>query len=123
MHAWGHHLLVDLRRCSQASIRCPINITRFSQHLVDRIDMVPYGIPWVVRFGKDDKAGYTLVQLIQTSNITAHFCEESGDAYIDVFSCKTFDTRTVEDTVREFFSPEELHSRLVERGPKTPLLS
>lgn len=47
--------------------------------LVKDIDMVPYGGPQVVHFGSGNKAGYTLVQLIETSNITAHFVEETND--------------------------------------------
>ena len=39
-------------------------------------------------------AGYSLVQLIETSAITGHFCDASGDAYLDIFSCKDFDPAT-----------------------------
>jgi S-adenosylmethionine/arginine decarboxylase-like enzyme len=67
--------------------------------------MVPYGRPQVQHFGSGNKAGYTLVQLIETSNIVAHFVEETDDMYLDVFSCKPFNPRDVEDLVQDTFRP------------------
>ena len=43
--------------------------------------------------------------LIETSNITAHFVEETNDMYLDVFSCKPFDEKKVEDIVGAYFGP------------------
>jgi len=68
--------------------------------------MVAYGQPQVQHFGSGNKAGYTLVQLIETSNITAHFVEETNDMYLDVFSCKPFEPQTVEEVVDRFFQPD-----------------
>lgn len=77
--------------------------------------MVAYGEPQVVMFGTGNKKGYTLVQLIETSNICAHFVEESNDMYLDVFSCKTFEPSTVEKVVNEYFLPLKIESRLILR--------
>jgi S-adenosylmethionine/arginine decarboxylase-like enzyme len=68
--------------------------------------MVPYGEPQVQHFGSGNKAGYTLVQLIETSNICAHFVEETNDLYLDVFSCKPFNTIHVEMVLAQHFSPK-----------------
>jgi S-adenosylmethionine/arginine decarboxylase-like enzyme len=102
---WGYHLMMDCSKCIPGTIRCSQNISQFAKILVQKIDMVPYGEPQVVHFGSEDKAGYTLVQLIETSNITAHFCEETNDMYLDVFSCKPFNPYDVEVVVNMHFSP------------------
>ena len=94
---WGFHLCLDIAKCKPANIRCKANIERFTRHLVRDIDMVAFGSPQIAHFGSGNKAGYTLVQLIETSNICAHFCEENNTAYIDVFSCKPYDIKVVED--------------------------
>jgi len=78
--------------------------------------MVAYGQPWIKHFGEGNKAGYTLVQLIETSNIVAHFCNETNDGYIDVFSCKNFHQKDVEDVVNKYFWPEQMNSRMLQRG-------
>ena len=112
---WGYHLILDAKACYKDLIKDAANISAFARTLVRRIDMVAYGEPQVVYFGKDDKTGYTLVQLIETSNICAHFCDDTGDAYFDVFSCKPFDNNVVKSTVMEFFSPEKLRTTYITR--------
>jgi len=116
MKSWGIHMILDLKRCQPQFIRCPDRITNFSGALVKKIDMVAFGNPWVQHFGSGDKAGFTLVQLIETSNIIAHYAEHDNSAYIDVFSCKSFKEADVEAVVREYFEPEEIRSRLFLRG-------
>jgi S-adenosylmethionine/arginine decarboxylase-like enzyme len=102
---WGYHLMLDCSKCVATSIRHAPNISQFAKSLVQKIDMVPFGEPQVVHFGSGDKSGFTLVQLIETSNITAHFCEETNDMYLDVFSCKPFSPDDVEGVVNLYFSP------------------
>jgi S-adenosylmethionine/arginine decarboxylase-like enzyme len=116
MNAWGKHLIVDARKCVPQFIRCPFRITDFSHALVKKIDMVPYGQPWIQHFGSEDKAGYTLVQLIETSNVVAHFAEHNNSAFFDVFSCKDFNQDDVESMIHEYFWPERMHSRILMRG-------
>lgn len=112
---WGYHLILDAKACAKDLIGDATNIAVFARTLVRRIDMVAYGDPQVVHFGKDDKTGYTLVQLIETSNICAHFCDDTGDAYFDVFSCKPFSIETVKGTVTEFFSPTQMRTTYITR--------
>jgi S-adenosylmethionine/arginine decarboxylase-like enzyme len=80
--------------------------------------MVPYGKPQIVHFGSGNKAGYTLIQLIETSNISAHFAEEDNSAYLDVFSCKNFKVSDVEEVIREYFKPENIIARTIIRQAK-----
>ena len=119
--AWGYHLIVNAGKCAPKTIRCANTIARFSMKLVKDIDMVPYGGPQVVHFGSGNKAGYTLVQLIETSNITAHFVEETNDLYLDVFSCKPFDPRIVQDIVKEVFQPAIVETVHLQRQAPHPL--
>lgn len=115
MPYWGHHLLLNAHTCVRATIRSKPLIQDFSRELVKKIDMVPYGKPRVVMFGSGNKKGYTLVQLIETSNITAHFVEETNDMYLDVFSCKDFDEQSVHDVVHSYFGPMNIDSKWVDR--------
>jgi S-adenosylmethionine/arginine decarboxylase-like enzyme len=107
--------MLDCARCVPYSIRNKNNIGLFAVTLVGKINMVPYGPPTIQHFGTGNKAGYTLIQLIETSNIAAHFCEETDDMYLDVFSCKAFDPHDVEATVKRFFSPEHMNRTFMTR--------
>lgn len=115
MTHWGYHLILDVSKCCPKLIRNPAHISKFATTLVKKIDMVAYGKPQVVHFGEGNKAGYTIVQLIETSNIVAHFVEETNDMYLDVFSCKSFDREIAKDVVIHFFKPESIRERFIFR--------
>jgi S-adenosylmethionine decarboxylase len=112
---WGYHLILDCASCSPESIRSAETIKDFAKTLVKTIDMVAFGDPTVVHFGTDNKAGYTLVQLIETSNICCHFVEETNDMYLDVFSCKVFELADVEKIVSVYFSPQKINKIFLNR--------
>lgn len=112
---WGWHARVDASGCCPVAMRDYNTIYKFAKQLVEEIDMVAYGEPLIVNFGSGEKAGYTLVQLIETSNICAHFANDIGAIFLDVFSCKDFETDTVERLVDEFFKPSALYMRKEER--------
>jgi S-adenosylmethionine decarboxylase len=115
---WGHHLILNARRCNALSIQNPRIIELFATDMVKKIDMVAYGPPKLAHFGADNKSGWTLVQLIETSNIMGHFCDQSGDAYLDVFSCKPFDQYVARAVVESWFKPESVDMKLVKRDSK-----
>lgn len=104
---WGYHAMIDVRGCNKEAITSAEVVRNFVKELVEAIDMVAYGEPLIVDFANHDpsKGGFTLVQLIETSNICAHFVSESSDAYFDVFSCKEFQVRDVLPVINKYFKP------------------
>ena len=117
--SWGYHLLANFAGCAIDKITSKENVENFSTDLVEAIDMVAYGEPQVVNFGTGNKAGFTLVQLIETSNICAHFCNEDGAVYLDVFSCKPFDPDVAIKVFVEYFDPKGAEFDFVERQAPT----
>ena len=61
------------------------------------------------------KAGLTAIQIIVTSTIVAHFIDSTGDLYLDVFSCRKFDSYEVTRTVDEFFMPKKIRVNFLTR--------
>jgi len=114
---WGYHLILDVRSCDKDKVQDDTYLAKWVSDLVKEIDMVAYGDPQIIHFGKNDPklAGWTVLQFIETSNITAHFCDAEGDAYIDVFSCKYFDKDVVERHFKKWFSPKRIRSTLLTR--------
>jgi S-adenosylmethionine/arginine decarboxylase-like enzyme len=115
MDYWGYHLILDCSGCNHEAITSAENIATFAQTLVKEIDMVAYGEPQVVHFGSGNKQGYTLVQLIETSNICAHFVEENNTMYLDVFSCKPFDPATAVEVAKSAFGFTKYNTAFIER--------
>jgi len=113
---WGHHLLLDCSGCNKHAIADYQTVHDFAKQLVKDIDMVAYGEPQIVNFGTENKAGFTLVQLIETSNICAHFANEDGAIYLDVFSCKTFDPNAVIAAVKQYFDAVKIRMNYITRN-------
>jgi len=108
---WGYHLMLDVKGCEINRATDPEYIKHFTKELVNLIDMVPYGEPQLVHFAEGtEKAGWTVIQLIETSSIVGHFLDDSGDLYLDVFSCKNFDESTVRDLIKVYFEPANIHA-------------
>jgi S-adenosylmethionine/arginine decarboxylase-like enzyme len=112
---WGYHLMLDCAECDPAAITSYDTIYAFTKELVKEIDMVSYGEPQIVNFGSGNKAGYTLVQLIETSNICAHFVNETNTMYLDVFSCKTFNGDVVKLLVGKYFGAKRVRQNFMTR--------
>ena len=112
---WGYHLILDCAGCDHNAITSYDAIYSFTKQLVNDIDMIAYGEPQIVNFGSGDKAGYTLVQLIETSNICAHFCDETRTMYLDVFSCKQYDNDIVVGLVTKYFGATSIRKTYLTR--------
>jgi hypothetical protein len=63
----------------------------------------------IKQFGEDERvAGFSMVQLIETSLISAHFANLTNATYLDVFSCKPYDPELVADFAKNFFGGSEI---------------
>jgi S-adenosylmethionine/arginine decarboxylase-like enzyme len=114
--AWGQHLVLDAKLCNPEKIRDADHIKDFANTLIKAIHMKAYGDPQVVMFGEGRVKGYTLIQLIETSNITCHFAEEDNSVYLDLFSCKPFSTQAAKEVFVTYFEPERISVRVLQRG-------
>lgn len=114
---WGYHLILDCKNCDKTKVTDKQQIIAFVKTLVDEIDMVAFGEPTVEHFAAHNPhaAGYSLVQLIETSSITGHFVDGNGDAYIDIFSCKEFNIDTAKKVVDDFFTPNQVKTTYLTR--------
>jgi hypothetical protein len=112
---WGHHLIINAADCNPEIIRSPTLMKAFVKDLVDRIHMTAYGKPFIKRFGSGDLLGYSLFQMIETSNIACHFVEGTNDAYIDIFSCKKFNPEDAIDIIKKHFNPKRMQKSFLKR--------
>jgi len=102
--AWGIASAIDIYDCSPEKIRDAEVIRRFVVELCDLIEMKRFGETQVVHFGEDERvAGYSMVQLIETSLISAHFANLTNAVYLDVFSCKAYDPEVVQAFAQGYF--------------------
>jgi len=101
---WGMASSFDIYECTPETIRDADAIRRFVVELCELIEMKRFGETLVVNFGEDERvAGYSMVQLIETSLISAHFANLTNTTYLDVFSCKPYDPDVVAEFAQRFF--------------------
>lgn len=115
---YGLELVVDLYECNLEKISSEQNIREFVMKLCDEvIEMKRYGEPLIPHFGHDNPitSGYSLVQLIETSAVTAHFSEHKRSVYLNIFSCKWFDANRAARFSKIWFGARRVKRKLIQR--------
>lgn len=106
-NSWGIASSIDIYNCNPDKIRDANLIKSFVVELCDLIEMKRFGETQVVHFGEDERvAGFSMVQLIETSLISAHFANQTNAVYLDVFSCKPYDPEIVKQFSEKYFDGE-----------------
>ena len=109
---------MNLYDCDLDKISDKKVIRDFVIKLCDKvIVMKRYGKAFIPHFGHDNPitSGYTLVQLIETSSITAHFSEHKRSIYMNIFSCKWFDAKKTADFAQKWFGAKIITKKLLQR--------
>jgi len=114
---YGKELILDLFECDPKIIRSKKKILEYSNKICNLIKMKKYGKPICERFGfgKDFTAGFSLVQLIESSLVSGHFSELWNKVYINIFSCKNFDDKKAAAFTEKFFKAKKIKNRVLIR--------
>lgn len=101
---WGLSTAIDSRKCNPAYIRDAKKIESYVIELCELIKVKRFQEVKIVNFGEDERiAGFSMVQLIETSLISGHFVNLTNSTYIDIFSCKVYDPKVAVQFTQEFF--------------------
>jgi S-adenosylmethionine/arginine decarboxylase-like enzyme len=121
--AYGQELLLDLHGCDVSRFnRTEIRI--FLEALCDELDMEAHDLhfwddldcePGEEQTDPKTK-GTTAVQFLLFSNITIHTLDLLGQVYINVFSCKPFNTTRAFGYCADFFDAKSWRQHLIHRG-------
>ena len=122
MTNYGKELLLDLHNCDPSTFN-RVSIQTFLEELCNLINMEREDLHWwddlEVPIGKQETEphlkGTTAVQFIRTSNIVIHTLNLLEVVYINVFSCREFDSNTISTFSANWFKGGIVHSQLVTR--------
>lgn len=114
---YGYELVMDLSGCDEQVLTSRKKLKEYVDKLCELIDMKQYGKTLIPHFGaaKDYTKGYSLVQLIETSSITGHFSDLWGKAYINIFSCQSYDHKKAKEFTKKFFKAKAVKNRFLVR--------
>lgn len=115
--SYGQELILDLSDCHPKVIRSKKKLGEFVDQLCRLIRMKKYGRTLIAHFGHNSPktAGYSLVQLIETSSIVGHFSELYNSAYLNIFSCQSFDIQKAVQFSKKFFGAKKVKKKIIYR--------
>lgn len=112
---WGKSVAINLFNCKRELISNPKIIQKFIRQVIKYIEMRSHGPCYIERFGDGQLEGYSAMQFIETSSITLHADEVHSRCFVDIFSCKDFDTDRAANFTKDFFGSESMSSASLTR--------
>ncbi|HEV8289995.1 MAG TPA: adenosylmethionine decarboxylase [Candidatus Norongarragalinales archaeon] len=116
----GQHLVLDLFNASHTKLDDEKTVRRFLAELPDALKMQKISKVIVQHFKSDKDYGVSGFVLIAESHISVHTFPSRRLAQIDIFSCKPFNTRKVEQLAMNAFRAKNKRVRVLSRGTEWP---
>jgi S-adenosylmethionine/arginine decarboxylase-like enzyme len=113
----GQELILDLYHCGPKIIRSKKKISEYVNKVCHLIKMKKHGKLILERFGAQTAwgLGYSFFQFIEESSISGHFLENENLAFLNIFSCKSFNAKIVKDFTKKFFKAKKIKDRVLIR--------
>ena len=114
--SFGVELLLDIHGCDKR-LFTEEEITKYFIELCDLIEMTRHGEPmfWIEYGEEPHLSGISAVQFIRTSNIVIHTLDKLQAVYVNIFSCKNFDSKVAKEFTKSFFKAQKVTARFVDR--------
>ena len=122
MKEYGKELILDLHNCDNLTFTRK-SIAEYFKELCRIIDMQPcemhfwddFDTPNNEKQTSPHTVGTSAIQFILTSNITIHTLDLLKSVYVNVFSCKDFDTHIATEFTASWFKGSVVNSQIVTR--------
>lgn len=122
MKPYGKELILDLHNCDPSTFNRK-SIKKYFEQLCKQIEMEPCKLSWWDDHGvsPDEQQtephlkGTTAVQFILTSNIVIHTLDLLGAVYINIFSCKDFNSDIAKEFSAKWFKGKIVSSHEIDR--------
>lgn len=114
----GTHLIIDLKGCRNLErLSDKRFIESFLLELVGIAKMKAITKPNVLYYEHEEKeeSGVTGFVIISDSHISIHTYPFKKSLYLDLFSCKIFDSKKIVGYIKGIFQPESITDKLVKR--------
>lgn len=107
------HLMIDIYEASNLDKHDVIK--DFFVDLIKSTGMKP--LTDIIIKTVDNKQGHgtSAIQMISTSSITYHADDKYNNAFLDFFSCKSFDPKQVIALVEKYFEPRKIDPKFIYR--------
>ena len=121
---FGPHLMLDLYGCNKKKLSGTKLISKMLDEIPDLINMTKISKPSITVYSGNsnsfDRGGISGFILIAESHITIHTFIKQHYVSVDVFSCKDFDVKKVEDYFIKKFNIKNIEKNFIMRGIEFP---
>ena len=119
---YGKELILDLHNCDSDTFTRK-SIEDYFKGLCDLIEMDrselywwdDHGVPAEEQETQPHLKGTSAIQFITTSNVTIHTLDILKNVYLNIFSCKDFDTEAAKTFSENWFKGEIVNSQIIQR--------
>lgn len=119
---YGKELILDLHECDVGKFTRD-SIEQYFIELCELIDMQRCALhfwddldtPEEEKQTSPHTQGTSAVQFILTSNITIHTLDQLGNVYVNIFSCKEFDSNEAFSFTRDWFKGTVMQLNIIAR--------
>lgn len=108
----GHHTIWDVYGCNSQKASFVEPIQQILNTIVSELKLGKVS----ESYKQFEPIGATGFILLEESHISIHTWPEMGYVAIDVFSCKSFDIKKINDLIKVFFETEQVETKIIERG-------
>ena len=122
MATFGPHLIIDLKKCNKEKLADKELIRDLLSSLPGSIGMTRISEPQVFYYKGEipEDHGITGTVVLAESHCSIHTFQDKGYCFIDVFSCKSFDTDKALQNVKNVFEAKECDYQVIVRGKGFP---
>ncbi len=122
MTEFGPHLTIDASNCNVrklTDVRAVYDIlNKLPSFMRMTLMTLPYVVKWKDKWAKTE--GISGFVMIAESHISIHTFPEENYVFIDVFSCKNFDTDKAAEFIIKAFEAKKSEKNVVKRGLDFP---
>lgn len=122
MREFGQHLTIDAANCNRKKLTEQSLVYDILNKLPEKLGMSKMSLPNVVKW-LDSGAkieGISGFVMIAESHISIHTFPEKDYVFIDIFSCRSFDTNKAVDLLTKVFDSKKFTKKVVKRGLDFP---
>ena len=122
MTIFGPHLVIDLKNCNKQKLSDKELVRDLLLTLPSSIGMTRISEPQVFYYSGDipEDHGVTGTVVLAESHCSVHTFQDKGYCFVDIFSCKPFDTDKALQSVKDVFEAKEYDSQVIIRGEGFP---
>lgn len=113
---WGLISIMNIYDCKPELMTDTKKMKEYIIKVCKLIDMKRWGDCYICRLGEGYLEGYSVFQFIETSSITMHLDEQMNQVFVDLFSCKEYDSEKAFEFTKSFFGAKRGEIYIQKRG-------